>query len=223
VIDWKSTLHIPESALCSDMAKDLIFKLCTDEEKRLGNNGANEIKAHPFFNGIDFSGNLRKTKALYVPEIKYPTDTSNFEPIENKVLETHKSPEKNRQQMLNNNCNTNNNANKYETTQNINSNSNDANNSKNPIMYEFTFRRFFDEAYSEHFNVQSDNEDNEQNMYFQRKQLSKKNNEILRESFKRKGSENENPIAVKENTFYNNNNRPDTSKTKDDDQPAIYV
>ena len=204
------------------MAKDLIFKLCMDEEKRLGNNGANEIKAHPFFNGIDFSENLRKTKALYVPEIKYPTDTSNFEPIENKVVETNKTTFSDRQ--VNSNNNNNNNNNRFDASQNPNNHQqsdNSANTSKNQILYEFTFRRFFDEAYSEHFNVQSDGEENDKNMYFQRRQLSKKNTDISKESVKRKSiNENESAMEMKENIFYNNNNRPES---KDDNQPAIYV
>ena len=109
---------------------------------------------------------MRKAKALYVPPIKYPTDTSNFDPIENnKVIDTHNiSPDKQTYNNANNNNNLdkiqNNNDFKNDATMSTNSN----NNSKNQILYEFTFRRFFDEAYSEHFNVQSDNDENsEQN------------------------------------------------------------
>lgn len=48
----------------------------------MGNRGSDEIKKHPFFKGFDFTANIRKTKAPYVPVIKYPTDTSNFDPVD---------------------------------------------------------------------------------------------------------------------------------------------
>lgn len=41
-----------------------------------------EIKGHPFFAEIDWSKELRGQKAPYEPKIKYPTDTSNFDPID---------------------------------------------------------------------------------------------------------------------------------------------
>ena len=38
----------------SEIAKDIIQKLlCKDKAQRLGANGADEVFAHPFFNGID--------------------------------------------------------------------------------------------------------------------------------------------------------------------------
>jgi protein-serine/threonine kinase len=42
--------------------------MITDPEVRLGRNGADEIKAHPFFNGFDWT-NLRKRKAPYQPKV----------------------------------------------------------------------------------------------------------------------------------------------------------
>jgi hypothetical protein len=187
------------------MAKDLIFKLCTDEEKRLGNNGANEIKGHSFFHGVDFTGNLRKTKALYVPPIKYPTDTSNFEPIENKVIEAHTSQD--RQLYKFDSSQNENNENNVENQNNL------VNNSKNQILYEFTFRRFFDEAYSEHFNVQSDSEDTEQN--FQNRQ----NNF---ESHQRRRSVSGNDVNMISSASLQENSYKDTT-SKDEEHPAIYV
>lgn len=75
-------MHIPAEAQLSDEATDLILKLCTSPENRLGSTGADSIKAHPFFVGFDFTANIRKTVAPYIPLIKYPTDTSNFDPVE---------------------------------------------------------------------------------------------------------------------------------------------
>jgi serine/threonine kinase 38 len=44
----------------------LITKLLSDKNKRLGINGINEIKAHPFFNGLDWN-NLRKETPPFIP------------------------------------------------------------------------------------------------------------------------------------------------------------
>lgn len=79
IIHWQKHLGIPKEAELSEAAKDLILKLCTSAETRLGNNGAGEIKEHPFFKGFDFTSEIRKTQAPYKPKISHPTDTSNFE------------------------------------------------------------------------------------------------------------------------------------------------
>ena len=48
---------------------------------RLGKNGADEIKRHPFFNGIDWD-NIRNTKPPFIPKLKNEYDTSYFEKYE---------------------------------------------------------------------------------------------------------------------------------------------
>jgi serine/threonine kinase 38 len=58
IINWKKTLVIPPEAKLSPAATDLILRLMTDATNRLGVNGVNEIRAHPFFAGIDWK-NLR--------------------------------------------------------------------------------------------------------------------------------------------------------------------
>lgn len=51
-------IEVPEDV--SFEAKDLIRKLlCKDPTKRLGFSGAHEIKAHPWFKGINWSDVLR--------------------------------------------------------------------------------------------------------------------------------------------------------------------
>jgi serine/threonine kinase 38 len=45
---------IPAEANLSVAATDLIRKLITDADQRLGINGVAEIKAHPFFVGVDW-------------------------------------------------------------------------------------------------------------------------------------------------------------------------
>lgn len=66
----------------SPEAVDIISRLCCSAEDRLGSNGAGEIKAHPYFNQMDFSSNLRQQPAPYRPRIAHPMDTSNFDPVE---------------------------------------------------------------------------------------------------------------------------------------------
>ena len=45
----------------------------------MGSNGVDEIKAHPFFAGINWK-ELRDRKSPYVPEVKNSWDTQNFDP-----------------------------------------------------------------------------------------------------------------------------------------------
>ncbi|CAD8172568.1 unnamed protein product [Paramecium pentaurelia] len=81
IINWKKTLVIPQEAKLSPAATDLILRLMTDASNRLGVNGVNEIKAHPFFAGIDWK-NLRSKVSPYIPEIKSELDTRNFDKFE---------------------------------------------------------------------------------------------------------------------------------------------
>lgn len=62
----------------SETAKDLMKKLICAPEDRLGKNGLEDFRSHPWFDGIDWE-TLQDGKSPYVPDVKSPTDTSNFD------------------------------------------------------------------------------------------------------------------------------------------------
>ncbi|KAF7793640.1 hypothetical protein EIP86_004755 [Pleurotus ostreatoroseus] len=64
----------------SDEAKDFMKRLMTlDPTQRLGSNGAEEVKAHPFFNGIDWKA-VTTTEAAFIPQVTDPESTDYFDP-----------------------------------------------------------------------------------------------------------------------------------------------
>lgn len=75
---WKKTLTIPPEANLSPAAADILKRLLCDSENRLGANGVDEIKNHPFFKGIDWN-NIRNTKAPYIPELSSEEDCKRFD------------------------------------------------------------------------------------------------------------------------------------------------
>ena len=79
VMNWEKYLEIPKKIKMkmSDEAQDLIYKLISNKNKRLGKNGASEIKKHPFFNDIDWD-NVRKIKAPFIPYLETEYDTKYF-------------------------------------------------------------------------------------------------------------------------------------------------
>jgi hypothetical protein len=46
----------------------LIRKLITSSENRLGLNGPEEVKKHPFFMGVDWE-NIKRMRAPFIPEV----------------------------------------------------------------------------------------------------------------------------------------------------------
>ncbi len=79
IVNWRINLQFPQEIHVSPAAEHLIRRLLCDAEQRLGLYGADEIKAHPFFRGIDWD-ELRRQKAPFVPTLKSITDTSYFPP-----------------------------------------------------------------------------------------------------------------------------------------------
>ena len=88
VVNWREHLQIPlpndhirRGPLISSNARDLIKSLCCDASDRLGRNGANGIKQHPYFHNINFD-TLRSNKAHYIPDLRDSLDTSHFESVD---------------------------------------------------------------------------------------------------------------------------------------------
>jgi serine/threonine-protein kinase MRCK len=86
IMNHESKFFIPDSAtdpdgnliIVSEEAKDLLKKLICSNHQRLGKNGIDDFKSHPFFSGIDWE-NLHQSTPPYIPEVTSPYDTSNFD------------------------------------------------------------------------------------------------------------------------------------------------
>ncbi|XP_054790628.1 uncharacterized protein LOC129296054 isoform X2 [Prosopis cineraria] len=90
IVNWKSHLKFPEEARLSPEAKDLICKLLCNVNHRLGSNGADEIKDHPFFKGVEWD-KLYQMEAAFIPEVNDELDTQNFEKFEESDIQNHQA------------------------------------------------------------------------------------------------------------------------------------
>ncbi|NP_001154860.1 uncharacterized protein LOC100301953 [Xenopus laevis] len=83
IMDHKNSLNFTDDVEISTHAKNLICAFLTDREVRLGRNGIEDIKQHPFFKNDQWNwDNIRETVAPVVPELTSDIDTSNFDDIE---------------------------------------------------------------------------------------------------------------------------------------------
>ncbi|XP_008278274.1 myotonin-protein kinase isoform X2 [Stegastes partitus] len=62
----------------SEKAHSFITGLICEREVRLGRKGSSDFRSHCFFCGIDW-GSLHKLDAPFLPDVSNPTDTSNFD------------------------------------------------------------------------------------------------------------------------------------------------
>ena len=81
IIQWKKTFSVPTDANLRPAAADLISRFICEPEHRLGVNGVEEIKSHPFFKGTDWT-NIRHTIAPFIPDLSSDVDTTNFDKFE---------------------------------------------------------------------------------------------------------------------------------------------
>lgn len=81
ILKWEKYFHIPPEANLSQQAIHLIKSLVSPADRRLGLNGAEEIKKHPFFKNFDWK-NVLKMKAPFVPVLKNEWDTEYFDKFE---------------------------------------------------------------------------------------------------------------------------------------------
>ncbi|XP_024962019.1 serine/threonine-protein kinase CBK1 isoform X4 [Cynara cardunculus var. scolymus] len=77
IVHWRNHLRFPEDTMLSPEAKDLICRLLCDVEHRLGTCGPDQIKSHPWFNGIVWD-ELYEMEAAFKPEVNGELDTQNF-------------------------------------------------------------------------------------------------------------------------------------------------
>ena len=78
ILHWKKTLNIPLEANLSAAATDILKKFLCDAEFRLGANGVDDIKKHPFFDGINWE-TIRDSKSPYTPELISDDDCKRFD------------------------------------------------------------------------------------------------------------------------------------------------
>lgn len=81
ILNWPDTFDFPADKVISNEAKDLISKLIVEPSRRLGYNGSNEIKSHPFFKNINFE-KIRFSKPYFVPKLRNEYDTQYFDKLD---------------------------------------------------------------------------------------------------------------------------------------------
>jgi serine/threonine protein kinase len=77
VLHHEKYLNFPSKVKISFEAQDLIRKLITYSKDRLGKNGSDEIKSHPFFKGINWN-KIKNLKPPFVPNLIKDYDSQYF-------------------------------------------------------------------------------------------------------------------------------------------------
>lgn len=81
ILHWRKTLHVPTEVNLSPPAIDILKRFMCDAEDRLGCNGVEEIKAHPFFRGLDWD-RMRDQESKYKPVSQGEDDCTRFDRFE---------------------------------------------------------------------------------------------------------------------------------------------
>lgn len=68
IMNFNKYFKIPPKVKLSSQAVDLIKRFITEPENRIGNNGIDEIKNHPFFTDINWL-KVRETKPPFIPKV----------------------------------------------------------------------------------------------------------------------------------------------------------
>ena len=93
-INHEKYLQVPDDVELSEEALDFMNKMLSEPNKRLGKNGSEEIKSHPFFKGVDWD-NIRNTmKPPFIPDLKNDFDTKYFEICEEEKDQPFYPPKK---------------------------------------------------------------------------------------------------------------------------------
>ncbi|RZC49623.1 hypothetical protein C5167_018041 [Papaver somniferum] len=77
IVHWRTHLKFPEEPRLTLEAKDLICRLLCDVDHRLGTAGADQIKAHPWFQDVVWD-RLYEMEAAFKPMVNGELDTQNF-------------------------------------------------------------------------------------------------------------------------------------------------
>ncbi|KAI1370656.1 serine/threonine-protein kinase cot-1 [Hypoxylon crocopeplum] len=77
IVNWRQSLYFPDDITLGGEAEHLIRSLICNTEVRLGRSGAQEIKNHSFFRGVEFDS-LRRIRAPFEPRLTSAIDTTYF-------------------------------------------------------------------------------------------------------------------------------------------------
>ncbi|KAH8194460.1 hypothetical protein TruAng_011369 [Truncatella angustata] len=77
IVNWRQSLYFPDDITLGREAEDLIRNLICNTENRLGRGGAQELKTHRFFQGVEFDS-LRRIRAPFEPRLTSAIDTTYF-------------------------------------------------------------------------------------------------------------------------------------------------
>jgi serine/threonine kinase 38 len=80
ITNWRSYLQFPPNRGVPDSAVDFMKRLLCDPQDRMS---FDAIKAHPFFEGVDWS-KLRQYRAAFIPQLTDPLDTRYFPQIDDR-------------------------------------------------------------------------------------------------------------------------------------------